>query len=415
MKRFVAFIPMFIATTVFSQWSTMAIPLSGRYDDVFFSSNTTGWAVNGEGDIYKTVNGTMWTLDHSTGKYLRSVEFATPMLGFAGSLDSALYRTTDGGVTWADISTLITPRPPGICGLEAPTPTTIYGCGIWSSPAYVIKSEDGGDSWETIDLSMYASALVEAHFINADTGFVSGMANPVDDGGIILYTEDGGDTWTVKHKTLHPDDYIWKLQTPDGIHFYGSVEALPAAGNVRIVRSNDGGQTWSTNVIFDTYSYIQTIGFVNPQRGWTGGNEVIFETYDGGDTWEPFFFNGSTYNRIFRVNDTLAYMTGEKVYKFNGAAEAGVAEQHFDEIHTLDVSPNPADDEVTIHLSINSKTHCQLRIYTADGKLVQTFMDELAANTKRDFQLSIADIPAQSLYLVLKTNEGLIYRTIIKQ
>lgn len=218
MKRFLFLFLLLATTPCLSQWTTLPNPPVVRYDDVFFINDSVGWAAGGSNlRIYTTTDGgARWREQYNSRKYLRSITFATPDLGFRGSLDSSLYRTTDGGASWTDIAGSITPKPPGICGLSTPTADVIYGCGVWSSPAYVIKSTDGGNNWTNIDLSSFANALVDIHFSSPDTGWVAGMANPSTDGGIILYTTDGGSTWTVKHKTLTPHDSIWKLQTPDG-------------------------------------------------------------------------------------------------------------------------------------------------------------------------------------------------------
>ena len=415
MKKIFFLLILLNSINCFSQWTTLNIPSGGRYDDVFFINDSIGWAVASIGNIYKTTDGgTNWTIQHSHGKYLRSIEFATPTLGFCGSLDSSLYKTTDGGNTWTDIANTIIPKPPGICGLSAPTPTTIYGCGIWSSPAYLIKSTDAGNTWTTIDLSSLAYALVDVHFISADTGFVSGMASPATQGGIILFTTDGGNTWVVKHKTMTPQDYIWKLQATDGLHFYGSVEALPVTGNVRIVKSNDKGMTWTTNIIKNTYSYIQTIGFINPLKGWTGGESTLFETIDGGITWNSIPV-GSEYNRFFKVNDSTAFLSGDKIYKYKSGNLTGIIDtEPFDEIHSLTVSPTPTNNFITIEMSIHNKTNCQLQLFSSDGKLIQSIYGGPIEKGIKHFSLSIENIAPQVIYVILKTNEGLIYKKIIK-
>src|SRR5690606_22414136 len=103
---------------------------------------------DGQGQVLKTMDaGQTWSPQLITDKYLRSIEFLNDQVGFCGSLDSSLYKTTDGGTTWVDIANTITPKPPGICGLSAPGQQVIYGCGAWFSPAYVIKSSDGGTTW----------------------------------------------------------------------------------------------------------------------------------------------------------------------------------------------------------------------------------------------------------------------------
>ncbi len=151
---------MFMTLSAFSQWTTLNIPSAGRYDDVFFVNDSLGWAAGGNsGRIYKTTNGgTSWTMQYNTGDYLRSIEFVNPLVGFCGSLESSLFKTTDGGATWIDIASTISPVLAGVCGLSAPSENVIYGCGIWSEPAFVIKSVDGGTTWTSINLSQYASA-----------------------------------------------------------------------------------------------------------------------------------------------------------------------------------------------------------------------------------------------------------------
>lgn len=416
MKNITFFLILLSTTKCFGQWTTLNIPSGGRYDDVFFINDSVGWAAGGNStEIYKTTNGgSNWTLQYTSGKYLRSIEFATPTLGFCGSLDSSFYKTTDGGNTWTDIANTITPKPPGICGLSAPTSNIIYGCGIWSSPAYLIKSLDGGNSWTTIDLSSLANALVEVHFINADTGFVSGMANPATQGGIILYTTDGGNTWAVKHKTMIAQDHIWKLQTPDGLHFYGAVEALPVTGNVRVVKSNDSGSTWTTSIIRNNYSYIQTIGFLDSLHGWTGGNSTLFETIDGGINWNRISV-GSTYNRFFKTSDSTAFLSGDKIYRYKVGNISGIIDtKPFDEIHSLNISPNPASNFINIEMAIHNKTNCKLQLYSSDGKLIQSIYDGQIEKGAKQFSIQSEKILPQTIYLILKTNEGLVYRKIVK-
>lgn len=420
MKKFILFLLLIYAHETYSQWVTQDIPSDGRYDDVFFINDSTGWAAGGgiPSTIYKTTNGgEKWDLKYTTSKYLRSIEFATPQLGFCGSLDSSLYKTTNGGETWVDIANSITPKPPGICGLSAPKPNVIYGCGIWSSPAYVIKSIDSGKTWTTIDLSSLADALVDIHFINADTGFVSGMANPTADGGIILYTTNGGDSWSVKHKTLVNEDYIWKLQTPDGIHFYGSIESSPVTGNVRMAKSSDSGMTWKTEIVRNNYSYIQTIGFMDTLKGWTGGNQTLFETIDGGKNWYPVagIVEGASYNRFFKVNDTTAFLSGFRIYKYEKGASVGKNINKINnKTHSLMASPNPANKFINIDIKIENRTNCKLQLFSSTGQLIQSIYQGPIEKGRKHFSVSLEELPPQTFFLILKTNEDFIYKRITK-
>ncbi len=406
----------FLSDSLSAQWTTLPVPPANRYDDVFFINDSVGWAASSNGSILHTRDGgSSWTEQFDAGRYLRSITFATPMLGFCGSLDFGFYKTTDGGEHWNNIMGDIDPVLPGICGLSAPTPEVIYGCGIWSSPAYIIKSTDGGDTWTYTDMSSLASALVDIHFVSADTGFVSGKATAARGNvGTILYTTDGGMTWTEKFHTERIQEYVWKLQSPDDIHYYASIEN-DAGGSTLMARSADKGLTWSTIVVDKDYQYIQTVGFLDSLHGWTGGNATLYETMDGGDSWTKVIV-GVGYNRFFRINDSTAYLTGGQVYKYSGGLTSiPVPPLPVDEVHILKVHPNPVSDLLTIDIDLRSKSHCIIHLYSSDGQLLRTILDQPGVSGKNSFTVSLRDISPQVLYVSMHTNEGVVSREVVKR
>ncbi|MCH2223550.1 MAG: YCF48-related protein [Crocinitomicaceae bacterium] len=389
------------------------VPQASRYDDIVFVDENEGWAVGSSGNILHTTDqGLTWEIQMVSNDYLRSVEFVDANIGFCGALGPALYKTTDGGANWENIASTINPVPPGICGLSAPDVNTVYGCGIWSSPAYIIKSTDTGDTWTHIDMSAYATALVDIEFSSPDTGFVVGTANPASDGGIILHTTDGGATWTTKFTTGVSLDYVWKIQSPDGLNFFASVDAVPVTNNLRILKSSDAGDTWVMDTILNTYVYTQLVGFIDSDHGWLGAGSELYETIDGGITWEQVIL-GSSYNRFFRINDNIAFMSGSEIYKYGGT-QVGMEEvPAYDEVHELSVSPNPASDKIHIDLTLNSHTEAQLMLIDMNGKVLYTFLDEVREPGSLTFDYSLADLSAQSLVLVLRSNEGIVYQKLI--
>jgi photosystem II stability/assembly factor-like uncharacterized protein len=391
------------------------LPSASRYDDIVFIDENEGWTINSNGEIFHTTDqGTTWDVQIDVNKYLRSIEFANANLGFCGSLDSSLYRTTDGGLNWVDISNNITPKPPGICGLSAPNANTVYGCGIWSSPAYIIKSMDAGNTWTNIDMSAYATALVDVEFSSPDVGFAIGTANPATDGGIILHTTDGGATWSTKFLTNVSLDYVWKIQSPDGLNFYASIDAVPVTNNLRILKSSDSGNTWVMDTILNTFVYTQLVGFINPNHGWLGGGSNLYETIDSGVTWNNSSL-GSAYNRFHKIDDNLAFLTGAEIYRY-GESNAGIGGSlEHDEVHELTVSPNPASDFIHIDLKLNSKTKAQLMLIDMQGRIINSFLDEVKLPNTFTFNYSIKHLSDQTLFLVLKCNEGMVYRKIIIQ
>jgi photosystem II stability/assembly factor-like uncharacterized protein len=93
---------------------------------IFMVNTQTGYAVCGDGKIVKTTNGgNNWTLLlQGSGIYCRSVEFINTQTGFVGGFPvsggttNILRKTTDGGTTWTDLTSLLHPKArKGICGL----------------------------------------------------------------------------------------------------------------------------------------------------------------------------------------------------------------------------------------------------------------------------------------------------------
>lgn len=404
--RIVALLPIVLVCGVHAQWSFTNAPIVDRYDDVFFIGADTGWAAGGgQGTIIRTYDGgAAWDIVYNGGGYLRSIEFATPDVGFCGTLDSRFLRTTDGGDSWQDIGSTITPTPVGICGLSAPTADRIFGVGVWSQPAYIIHSTDGGTTWTNTSMASQATALVDVLFLDPDTGFVSGRANPSSAGGVVLRTEDGGDTWAVVHTTGTASDYVWKLQTSDGVHLYGSIDGPPGSGT-RFIRSSDAGVTWQTDTITMDYYYVQVIGFLDDQRGWTGGYGQLLETTNGGENWSLFNF-GNAHDRFHRVDGSTAYMTGSGIYKFSDPSTVIPARLEPRHPERIAVVPNPATQDARILIDLKAATAVEVELFAADGRWISVLHRGRFAGGQHQLPLDLSKLPPGSYYATLRTNEG---------
>jgi len=351
--------------------------------------------------------GTTWDLQFTSPSYLRSIEFVNAHIGFCGSLSGELYRTQNGGATWSNVSGAISPSPPGICGLSAPASNTIYGTGLWASPAFVVKSTDGGDTWSYINMSAHATALVDIHFISADT------ASPASDGGIVLYTTDGGTTWQPKHLTGLASDIVWKLQRLDAGRWYASVYSEPVNDDTRLLSSADGGQTWSTTVVSNSYTYVEVVGFLDSLRGWIGRGNSLWGTTDGGASWsqKPV---GSNYNRFFRLNDSLAYMSGARIYKYMvDSAMAITPNEPVQQYHALVVAPTITDGRVNISIRLDRATIADLSLFGNGGALVEQLLHRHVVHGEHRFTTDLSRYAGSTFFAVPKTNEGMLYQKVV--
>lgn len=342
-----------------------------RYDDIFFLDDHLGWAADGgEGFVYKTTDGgENWTLQFHAPFYFRNIEFLNQDIGFLGTLDGRFYRTIDGGDNWDLVS--ISPNPPAICGLDAVGTSTIYGCGAYFSPAYIIKSVDSGVTWEYINMSAYATGLVEILFVDELLGYASGKSST---GGIVLKTVDGGENWTEIYNSQTPGDYVWKLQLlENNTHIYGSIQSNVSG---RLLKSTDTGQTWETKPFVD--NFVQAVGFISPDRGWMGGHQSgFYETTDGGDTW-IFLGIGNMLNRIFVLNSHLAYASGSSLYKFGYSTLSTGKTEDVQVKNDLPVTiaPNPFSDQLNITIDFQHTDNLIAEVYDMNGRLLQQLVHD---------------------------------------
>jgi photosystem II stability/assembly factor-like uncharacterized protein len=371
-----------------STWMPTNSPQRDRYDDISFISPDTGWAVGssvGEGRIYHTVNGgNTWNVQKIAGSYMRSIEFADKNIGFAGALGTSnqgvFFKTTNGGATWTDISSVVTGTNRGICGICCVNTSITYAVGVWSSPSYVMKTIDGGNTWTQINMGAYANRLVDVQFTDANNGYVSGQSNINSEGAVVLKTTDGGISWTKVFTSNIAGEYVWKLQNLDGQNWFGSVEASVAFFNDSInnvfIKSTDSGNTWiSKPVGYSTY--LQAIGFMDTQHGWTGGSQ-LFETSNGGNSWtkiatgQPY----DTFDRFQKVNNNIAYLSSSIIYKLDNTVTSvkEVAPRNLPK--WLSVYPNPAKEEISYQLALPNKTMFGVRVFNAKQELMWESVDE---------------------------------------
>lgn len=413
MKLF-ALLFVFSSTIIFAQtWQQTNIinNTSGqRFDDVFFLNETTGWAANGFfATVYKTTDGGLtWNqqlteADLGGAFYFRNIEFLNENIGFIGTLNSLFLKTTDGGENWTPV-TNITPNPLAICGLNAVNDSTIYGCGAFFGPAFIIKSTDAGNNWTHTNMSAFATALVEILFIDDLIGYAGGQNN---NGAVLLKTIDGGVTWSEIYNSNIPGEYVWKLQTlaTDNNIIFGAVSSVvPRLG--KLIKSGDAGNTWQSFNAPETD--IQAVGFITEQKGWMGGHTTgFYETNDGGVTWSNTGV-GNNLNRIFVVSSNLAYGCGTSVYKFTDTSlSVNEVDVETKAVVELELQSNPVNDVLKFQINFESADNIVIELYDLQGKFLQQLSREIIFfKQTKNYEFKVNQLSSGSYFLNIHTNTG---------
>lgn len=199
----------------------------------------------------------------------------------------------------------------------------IYAVGRVGSPANIMTSHDGGETWTSRSMQDKAQMLFDIKMLNKKVGFVCAATHQdiSQSNALILKTSDGGKTWKKVYQSKRPFETTWKVSFPTSDVGYVSIQSYNPDPNVkqqRIAKTLDGGETWvELNLVEDNRAREFGIGFIDENHGFVGTVISGFETKNGGDTWQPINL-GQACNkiRIYKEDDDIyGYSIGVDIYK----------------------------------------------------------------------------------------------------
>lgn len=177
-----------------------------------------------------------------------SVSFPTKDVGYIAGSKLRLFRTEDGGLTWThcDMPTDVIPSRDGFQLVEAVDPDFVF-VPVTRIVDFVLqrrylRSEDGGKTFELFDVSEHPDAT-RYNFATPKIGWAVGR-EPLVQGldialDVIYKTTDGGATWQEQMRAWNEQGLgLYKVDALD------SLNALAIGFQGKILRTDDGGETW---------------------------------------------------------------------------------------------------------------------------------------------------------------------------
>jgi len=234
---------------------------------------------------------------------------------FAGVEDAALFKSTDGGTSWSELSGLRKHSTgpawaPGAGGMCLHTiiidPSNEERMYVAISAAGAFRTDDGGKSWRTITKGLSSNFLpnptaevghcvhhVAMHPDRPNTLF---MQKHWD----VMRSDDAGDSWHEVSGNL-PSDFGFVVDVnandPETVYVVpikSDSEHYPPDGKLRVYRSRTGGNEWEAltkglpqhdcyvNILRDAMS-VDSLDPCGVYFGTTGGQ--VYGSPDGGDSW----------------------------------------------------------------------------------------------------------------------------------
>lgn len=232
---------------------------------------------------------------------------------FVGVEGFAVWRTRDGGAAWQKLDV---PTPGGVA--EMPFPTRVVrivldpsdGDTVYAGLEVhgVVRSRDGGDSWQDISGDLIALAKANDHL---KSGLVTGdpvegmmdthalTVSPAEPGSLwlanrmgLFCSADHGSHWAeLGIGRFSPLTYARDVQVSphDPQRYYAalSIAAVSDAGS--LWRSDDGARSWrrfDADLPINSTLMIIAQSRSDPDTVWCGARAgQVFGTEDGGATW----------------------------------------------------------------------------------------------------------------------------------
>ncbi|NWF90029.1 MAG: hypothetical protein HXY50_11290, partial [Ignavibacteriaceae bacterium] len=263
--------------------------------DIKFIDISTGWICLNKGMIYKTTDGGLNWFEQNTGttKDLVKISFVNPNIGWSVTVDGFIYKTTNGGESWTELN--YSYAVPGmvfsICDLLKFIDENIgFIIAGKLKQIYLLKTTDGGSSWVKKDslVSSTARRWYDIDFLGSH-GIMVG-----DKKDIQKYTTDLGETWTLS--TAINDNFFRDLKYVK--HLSATEIIAMGEGNefsgvpVPIYKSFDGGINWvkKNQSLLSVYDRVKTAYFKDNLNGIGMGSDgfskaFVVKTTDGGETW----------------------------------------------------------------------------------------------------------------------------------
>jgi len=159
----------------------------------------------------------------------------------------------------------------------------------------IMKTNDKGQTWTTLHVNNKLDCI---YFPSKDTGYAVG------ENATIMKTIDGGLNWNYQNSGILTDFEITSVFFTDNNTGYVS----PVNGPSTVfLKTTDGGTTWQN--ISNNSVNGWAIYFSSKYVGYTISSS-IFKTIDGGLNWNEFPIPGNFYGSLYFLNDSLGYSAG---------------------------------------------------------------------------------------------------------
>jgi len=250
----------------------------------------------GGGVRKSTDNGVNWSTVNSglngTAVYSLAIDALAPNTIYAGvftplppgTTDLAhaggVFKSTDGGANWALLTSTAETIPLSLTA-DPGTSGVVFMGGLGG---FIIWTKDGGTNWKRVFSGTSPVTSIVIDPFDSYTGYYTVYASTLS-GLLLLETADMGASWKVTSISTLPPKALWGVAmdpTDDHILYV----ATNTDGVWRGRRSLDGSFAWQPTGPLPAVPFSLTIDPSSPQTIFVATTEGVWESADGGDSWQ---------------------------------------------------------------------------------------------------------------------------------
>lgn len=341
-------------------WDNRESNIYNNFNRILFTSDKTGWIAGQNGIVLTTRNGgDTWLLQKTPSSIYWGIYFTDKYTGFAAGSSTALVWTNEAGRSWHDCVSLkdrygarvsfsgrnegwlccydpaggkmvaLSSSDAGMSWSEKSPPQKGQIMDIFTLPggnamaagfissenetltAAILSTSDGGNTWKT-SYSDSEGQFNSIYLIDNINGWAAGtLGNDNSPGSKADIIKLSGGTWNRCYVKDNQDlNDIFFADKNNGWAVGEEINPDSGSSSGLILRTTDGGTTWKS-YITGAGEHMNSVFFINPQKGWVSGNGKVYETSDGGNSWSVVFTDpGADLTGVFFVDPQNGWIIG---------------------------------------------------------------------------------------------------------